>query len=351
MPDNFDYGNSLISAGADLMGAAIGAGVGVATSKREWKYQKKAMELQQQYNIENWNMQNAYNSPTAQLERLEAAGINPLSQDGGFANTSGEIGSAGLPSISAPDFSSVPQGIMAMGDSLRYAYEGVKLDQEQKKIELDKDRLANETQTMIATVRNLNSKSDLTDEERATQVVLRDQISTNILKMKSDISRNQVQNQADILNAATRMFEAQVDQAYKMGMLDIEGEKNDIAREGNRIQAQAVKNDMEKFKQDIALRTKQFQQEIKNKKYEQIEKAVQHLKYESALGFITGIKRESLIETQALLNSIDGVNSDLIMSRLPYSIEESDKTGTIQDGIVWFLSNAKKLVQQISSAQ
>ena len=55
--NNFNYGDSLISAGANLMGAAIGAGVGVAQSKKQWKYQKKAMELQQKYNLQNWEMQ------------------------------------------------------------------------------------------------------------------------------------------------------------------------------------------------------------------------------------------------------------------------------------------------------
>lgn len=329
--NNFDYGNSLISAGANLMGAAIGAGVGVAQSKKQWKYQKKAMELQQKYNIENWQMQNEYNTPSAQLERLEAAGINPLTQDGGFANTSGDISAAGLPSISAPDFSSVPEGIMKMGESLQYAYEGYKLEQEDRKINLDRDRLYNETQTMLANVRNLNMRSDLTVEEIETQKVTRDQISQNILVMKSDIQRKQVQNQKDIIDAATTIMQTEIDRAYKAGMLDIEGQRNDIAREGNRLKQEVLDNDMKKFKQDIALRTNQYNLAVQKQQYDQIEKAISHLKYEYSHGFITGVKRESLLEMQALLNVIPNINADDIINQLPYSRNKKRETSTMFD--------------------
>lgn len=329
--NNFNYGDSLISAGANLMGAAIGAGVGVAQSKKQWKYQKKAMELQQKYNIQNWEMQNEYNTPSAQLERLEAAGINPLTQDGGFANTSGDISAAGLPSISAPDFSSVPEGIMKMGESLQYAYEGYKLEQEDRKINLDRDRLYNETQTMLATVRNLNMRSDLTAEEIETQKVTRDQIAQNILVMKSDIERKQVQNQKDIIDAAATIMQTEIDRAYKAGMIDIEGQRNDIAREGNRLKQEELDNDMKKFKEDIALRTNQYNLAVQKQQYDQIEQAISHLKYESTHGFITGVKRESLLEMQALLNVIPNINADDIINQLPYTRNKSRETSTMYD--------------------
>lgn len=51
--------------------------VNVAANKRQWKYQKEAMGLQQEYNKQLWDWQNAYNTPQAQMERLQAAGLNP----------------------------------------------------------------------------------------------------------------------------------------------------------------------------------------------------------------------------------------------------------------------------------
>lgn len=57
------------------------------------------MERQNQMNIENWQRQTAYNSPSAEMERLRAAGINPA-----FAYGQGSgAGSAGaIPGTSAP---------------------------------------------------------------------------------------------------------------------------------------------------------------------------------------------------------------------------------------------------------
>lgn len=73
--------NDNSQATAAIAGAAISA-MGnyageVAKGKRQWKYQQKAMDKQQQMNLEAWHMQNAYNTPQAQMERLQAAGLNP----------------------------------------------------------------------------------------------------------------------------------------------------------------------------------------------------------------------------------------------------------------------------------
>jgi len=51
--------------------------VDAARNKRQWRYQQKAMDKQQQLNLETWNMQNAYNTPQAQMQRLQEAGLNP----------------------------------------------------------------------------------------------------------------------------------------------------------------------------------------------------------------------------------------------------------------------------------
>lgn len=76
-----DSGNGVSPEVAALGAASInalgGLAVNAAKNKKQWKYQQKAMELQRQYNLEGWNMQNAYNTPQAQMERLLQAGLNP----------------------------------------------------------------------------------------------------------------------------------------------------------------------------------------------------------------------------------------------------------------------------------
>lgn len=51
--------------------------VDAARNKRQFKYQTQAMDKQQQLNQEAWNLQNQYNTPQMQMERLLDAGLNP----------------------------------------------------------------------------------------------------------------------------------------------------------------------------------------------------------------------------------------------------------------------------------
>lgn len=80
--------------GAASINALGGMAMQAARTKKQWKYQQKAMEQTRQMNLEAWNMQNAYNTPSAQMERLQAAGLNPrLIYGGGSSapNMSGPI--------------------------------------------------------------------------------------------------------------------------------------------------------------------------------------------------------------------------------------------------------------------
>lgn len=72
----------------NILGSSIGAAAGIYQQKQEQKfnaeqaqinrdYQTAEREATQQFNIDMWNMNNAYNSPQAQKQRLIDAGINP----------------------------------------------------------------------------------------------------------------------------------------------------------------------------------------------------------------------------------------------------------------------------------
>ena len=65
----------------------------IAQEQRAWQQQEN--ERVHQRNIEMWNMENDYNSPKAQMERLNAAGLSPM-----LAYSSGNVG--GMSSSSSP---------------------------------------------------------------------------------------------------------------------------------------------------------------------------------------------------------------------------------------------------------
>jgi len=97
-------------------------------------FQTSEREASQQWNLDQWNRENAYNDPSAQRARMEAAGFNPYNMniDAGSASTSGAQSSPGsgsqasasqVPSLPAytgytADFQNVASGIAQIGSAI-----------------------------------------------------------------------------------------------------------------------------------------------------------------------------------------------------------------------------------------
>lgn len=76
---------SALAAGLISAGLATAGGIGVTSI--QGARNKKMAKLQNEMNIENWNMQNEYNTPANQRKRLEEAGLNPALAYGGAGDT------------------------------------------------------------------------------------------------------------------------------------------------------------------------------------------------------------------------------------------------------------------------
>lgn len=90
----------LVGAGAssvlNFIGGLVNTGVGASLTKKQIQAQKdinqqnidlaheqmnwsnEQMDKQNQWNLDQWNRENAYNDPAAQIDRLRKAGLNPL---------------------------------------------------------------------------------------------------------------------------------------------------------------------------------------------------------------------------------------------------------------------------------
>lgn len=119
-----DFSNAFGSLGS-LMGSTAAGAIGNIASgatnalfggiqaRRNWKYKKKEMALQQKYNLENmqkqfdyqqeaWNRENRYNDPRNASARWRLAGISPNAVFGNSPGGAGVAGSAGTPDVSNP---------------------------------------------------------------------------------------------------------------------------------------------------------------------------------------------------------------------------------------------------------
>ena len=132
--------NAAASAGSSAGAGIADALFGGISARRNWKYKQKEMALQQQYALEQmtksaefqlshdkqmFDYQNAYNDPSAVLQRNLAAGLNPaavLGQSGVGVSATIPTASGGAPSGHGPVASGSGGGLAALaGNPSAYA--------------------------------------------------------------------------------------------------------------------------------------------------------------------------------------------------------------------------------------
>ena len=144
---------SSIGQGAIMSGiGAIGnLFTGGASARKQYQYQSKLMDKQNQQQIDFWNMNNKYNTPLAQRARLEQAGYNPDLMVGG----SGNMFQSQMPSAASPGSApNVDYG--SFSDNLRFAMQAQVMDAQVSKIEHENQLLAEQALTQ-ASLRDLQS--------------------------------------------------------------------------------------------------------------------------------------------------------------------------------------------------
>lgn len=100
----FGFGN-VASAAGGIAASLINNHAARKENERNREYNLKLAQMQNQWNVEQWQRENDYNTPMAQIQRLKEAGINPdMVYGGGIANTSTSSPqmTAGAPSSPTP---------------------------------------------------------------------------------------------------------------------------------------------------------------------------------------------------------------------------------------------------------
>lgn len=142
--------------GAGLSAASSGASIfaNAKLNRKTMRWNERMYALQRADALKDWAMQNEYNSPAAQMERLRAAGLNPHLVYGNGADAQGGIvRSTDVKgwNPTAPDFSGLgnvfnqyqsirmmqqqTDNLQAQNDILRYQAEGLSLDNKRKALE------------------------------------------------------------------------------------------------------------------------------------------------------------------------------------------------------------------------
>lgn len=121
---------------ASTIGAIGNFFTGGASARKQYQYQSKLMDKQNQQQIDFWKMNNEYNTPFNQRARLEQAGLNPDLMYGG----SGNMYQSQMPGAASGSAPNVDYG--SFSDNLRFAMQAQVMDAQVSKIEHENQLLA-----------------------------------------------------------------------------------------------------------------------------------------------------------------------------------------------------------------
>ena len=194
--NNMGFLGSLSSSlGDNISSGLTGALFGGITAGRNWRYQRKAMALQQQYNERNmqlqydyatkaWERENRYNNPSASAARWRLAGVSPQAV---YGNSPGGAGVAG--SMSTPD-SSNPAGSGNVDNS---TYRPVSTIADYERLENEKkvaDSQADLNKALADKARGDTKDPDIAKRSQLVQLS-RDEIAKETEEVQRDILKIQ----------------------------------------------------------------------------------------------------------------------------------------------------------------
>lgn len=180
-------GDALLAAGGSLMGNVASLIAGRDNADRAFKQQKELMNLQNQYAVENWNRENRYNTPKAQMERLRSAGLNPdlMYGSGAAGLQSGSISAPSAPGSQmapTPDFSSsvsdAAQAALAIRQADLAGSQAMKQNIENKYFE----------EQLMAGLEQTRAFTDLTKEQRSEVSMRCQNLSAEWNRLQEDIN-------------------------------------------------------------------------------------------------------------------------------------------------------------------
>lgn len=294
-------GSTAAGAIGNIASGATNAIFGGIQARRNWKYKKKEMALQQKYNLENmqkqfdyqqeaWNRENRYNDPRNASARWRLAGISPNAVFGNSPGGAGVAGSAGTPDVSNPsaggnvDTSAyhptlTPVEMMRLRNDTNVANSVVNLNnakadeargntkdpditKQQQKLDFDWALVKKQREEIQKSVDEINSEYQRAMNEADLQIkqqilfetmakidkLLADKEVSEEMKLNLKEQRKLVQSQVDTEKAKQRNFNA--DARYK----DAIRETEDLLRSGKRkLQTREImKVVYETFGQDLS---------------------------------------------------------------------------------------------------
>lgn len=213
---------------AGLIGGLINSASSLWANKQDKKYADKAYAREKADNIEFFNMQNEYNSPQAQMQRLQDAGLNPNLIYG--KNAGGAAGSAQAGSLKTPDTQPVKHRSPELGNGIQNL--SMYYDFEIKQAQAD----------------NLKAQKNVIDEEALHKSLQNIDLETIIAERRREHSSN-LKYSADARELDAKKKQADIDFTIHQDTRNDIATSNNLAESVERVLASTLKRAGEYEKQ------------------------------------------------------------------------------------------------------
>lgn len=258
-------------------------------NEKNREYNLNLAKMQNQWNIEQWNRENVYNSPAAQMARYKAAGLNP-DLIYGQQNLS-----AASPEMTAGE-GSQPTDVSNLAN---------------KRTIGDIAAQASQTRLTNAQAKLAESQADKTDAETTGQNINNEWLP-KLLKGQTEI------NEADV--------------KQRLADAGLKGKQIEVAVEQIKVMQQSVKESQKKIED--------LQSQMENRTFQQVQAMLEYnLK-----------KDKQRYEIREILSKIgvNSANTKRILGLLPYEIAESISRTNVNDATaaLTFLKQGTEMIIQ-----
>lgn len=265
---------AIIAGGASLLGSALGFGSQKKTNKanmelakyqNEWQAQEN--EKAYQRNLQMWNLQNEYNSPTQQMARLRSAGLNPnlvygSGVTGNSAGSTPQYQPADIKRAELSPYRGWNQGLTdAVSNFLAF-------------------------RSNRAQVENMEAQNSLIRQQTATEATRQANIAASTARSEFDLS------QANRLkDVSVSMAEAQMSKA-----------QHDASTSWSQSQQSWIKTNVDRALQETRIR-------LGKQEYEQLVQATRRLYQDNDINHF----RNTLERAYGKGSSVTGISKDLVI--------------------------------------
>jgi len=164
--------SALVSAGANLAGGVVNSIFGNKTARDNQQHAEHLYKMQRDDGLKFWEMQNSYNSPEQQMQRMQKAGLNPALMYG--QGTTGNASSA--PDVPQHQMVSKPSPNLGIGNAFDTYFN----------VATQMQRLSNEKQMG----NNLAIDALLKTEDAKSKNMLNSYMATKGYKYRGETERN-----------------------------------------------------------------------------------------------------------------------------------------------------------------